>query len=201
MKVAVILVIAIIIVCIQSALEKDRKRKEAQEREECERFVKSLAPYATFHNHTLSLKERRPELAKAIRIVDFQDRVITYTPEKYIYTSATVGGITTGGVEKVGGYSSETVRTGQVNLKWGLSVLNDISRIRLTDELFKKAKSKLNKEWLDEKKKEIIVEEDKAAYAALSLNMSDEFAKSIIKAGYPSYQKAIEILNWICGIE
>ena len=29
---------------------------------------------------------------------------IEYIPEKYIYTRATVGGITTGGISKVGGY-------------------------------------------------------------------------------------------------
>lgn len=51
--------------------------------------------------HTLVLKKRGPELSKAIKILDDRDYKISYKPEEYIFTSVTVGGITTGGVDKL----------------------------------------------------------------------------------------------------
>ena len=82
--------------------------------------------------HTLVLKRRGPELSKAIKILDDRNYTISYKPEEYIFTSVTVGGITTGGVDKIGGYNyiSGSTKTGKYQL-WYIDKL--IRSIQLCD--------------------------------------------------------------------
>ena len=106
--------------------------------------------------HTLVLKKRGPELSKAIKILDDRDYKISYKPEEYIFTSVTVGGITTGGVDKIGGYNyiSGSTKTGKYQL-WYIDKL--VRNIRLSDELFEQAKESLIAEYLNMTTKEIVV--------------------------------------------
>jgi hypothetical protein len=51
-----------------------------------------------------------PMFSKLLTVKLLSSKRLTYTPEKYIYTSATVGGITTGGVTKTGDYCKKNTK-------------------------------------------------------------------------------------------
>ena len=157
--------------------------------------------------HTLVLKKRGPELSKAIKILDDRDYKISYKPEEYIFTSVTVGGITTGGVDKIGGYNyiSGSTKTGKYQL-WYIDKL--VRNIRLSDELFEQAKESLIAEYLNMSTKEIVVISSVSlSYTTrmlLDTGHTDYAFDNITKeskAGYPTYEKCIKIMNWLCSNE
>ena len=149
--------------------------------------------------HTLVLKRRGPELSKAIKILDDRNYTISYKPEEYIFTSVTVGGITTGGVDKIGGYNyiSGSTKTGKYQL-WYIDKL--IRSIQLSDELFEQAKESLIAEYLNMATKEIVVISSVALSYTTQMLLNtghtdyafDNMTKES-KAGYPTYEKCIKL--------
>ena len=89
---------------------------------ESEGVKKSKAEqYFTYNSFTNSIKLKRksPEIKNAITIEAAREVFANYTPDKLLYTSATVGGVTTGGVDVIkGGYS---ITSGQKTGKYYLS--------------------------------------------------------------------------------
>lgn len=174
-----------------------------------ERMWSRTAAYVDYipAQSVLKVKKRGPELSKAIKILDDKDYTISYKPEEYIFTSATVGGITTGGVDKIGGYSyiSGSTKTGKYQL-WYIDKL--IRRIQLSDTLFAQAKKSPIAEYLDKTTKEIVVISTVSPSYATQMLLRAGHTNSALdnmrresKAGYPSYEKCIKIMNWLCSDE
>lgn len=59
----------------------------------------------TFENGVLNITKRDPILQIIIKVFPYYSAKMAYKPEEYVYASATVGGVATGGVHKKGGYS------------------------------------------------------------------------------------------------
>lgn len=70
-----------------------------------------------------------------------------YTPEKLVFTSATVGGVTTGGVDQVGGYGTKERHTDRYQIIYeyvlseGSPKQGHVKEIRLSNELAEKARN------------------------------------------------------------
>lgn len=168
---------------------------------------KKTESYISYNNYsnTLDLKKRGAPIAKAVKIAADKDYTTSYKPEEYVYTGATVGGVTTGGIHKQGGYEyiSGEAKTGKYQLQYNGQY---ISKIQLTDELFREAKNSRIKNYLDYSKKQILMNEevkasDTVRFAMNSGNMTaarDMYMREM-KAGFPTYEKAKSILDWICG--
>lgn len=86
---------------------------------EAERVVelRQYLEFDEFNNH-IKIKKRSSALKGEFFVNENRNNYLTYTPDKLVYTGATVGGVTMGGthVEK-GGYS---VHTGSVNGTYSL---------------------------------------------------------------------------------
>ena len=103
-------VIPTVLVCIPLTKMDAKKEKE----------IKATADFTdvTGYSGYLTVHSRSPITRNAVNTYAVRDVTLNYTPDKYIYTSATVGGITTGGVSKIdGGYSAGLGgKTGTYNL-------------------------------------------------------------------------------------
>lgn len=151
----------------------------------------------------LVLNQQMPQFADAFFIEKDIITPMHYNPEKYIYTSATVGGITTGGIDKVGGnyVEGKAVDSGRCILKyWG----EKVQRIQLNDELFKKAQNSIIEKYLNDKM-QIVVEDEPnttikaaAVLAAQATGLHSWVTQDLMHDGYPSEQKCREIISWIC---
>ena len=86
----------------------------------------------THKNDALIIKARNSALLEAIEVEASQKVNYNYTPDRYVYTSATVGGITTGGVTKLeGGYSiSLGEKTGDYFLSYKYGKYNEFGNMR-----------------------------------------------------------------------
>lgn len=123
-------------------------RQVAQLKEELTQYA-SFSKVCDTNKHTsyeiLSIKNLTPQFAGSFTIEKVMLTPMSYNPEKYIYTSATVGGITTGGIDKIGGnyVSGKKVDSGKCELKY---FGQKIQRIQLSDKLYKEAqKTAINK--------------------------------------------------------
>ena len=93
-------------------------------------------------NHTVTIYKRHPSLSKMFYYTEYEATQTTYTKEEYVFTAATVGNVTVGGVDKIGGYKDKKVKTGKYELSFsydGLTSTN-IKRIYLSKELLQAAK-------------------------------------------------------------
>ena len=117
------------------------------------RFLKGPNYNDNFMNVDIYLHSTGPSLRDFFSVIPKKDINFTKRPDKYIYTSATVGGITTGGVSKVeGGYDiNVTTRSyftlGYGSFAGGFSKAKPIYKIYLSEELFKKAKDSKISSW------------------------------------------------------
>ena len=98
-------------------------------------------------SETLTLIERRNSNGIALKIRQMTDHNLKYHEAQYVYTGATVGGITTGGIHKTGDYHTiESTSTGKYEICYkDRDILNNdqlypIKRIKLTNEMVEKAK-------------------------------------------------------------
>jgi hypothetical protein len=131
-------------------------------------------------------------------------------PEKYVYTGATVGGVTTGGVSKIGGYVDgldydtdkyELVLKKVVAKINGKKVIqsNVIKTIYLNNELLEEAKNSEIECYIQGRK--IVVVEEVEIPSKLKY-LSGAQAANLLKAyeseGYPTKEKCELILEWLC---
>ena len=159
----------------------------------------------------LYVKERHSDFKKLFTYEVHENAVHTDVPKKYIYTSATVGGITTGGVTEIGGYTDITKyssHTFELRLKH-VQKTNDnkeavytklIKKIELSSDLLKIAKKSKIAQYI--KGDCIVVIED----VDLPTGIMDMPVNTALHAydvqtskGYPSMKKCIDIIEWISG--
>lgn len=160
-------------------------------------------------NYVLQLKKRGTKWADFLKIHDEKNYIMDYEPKRYIFTSATVGGITTGGVDTVGGYNyvSGSVDSDKCTLHF---LGHKIEVIQLTDALYKKAQKSEIEKYLNNKK-QIVVEDKDASHRALGgvsmlgsvLNTSagSLLLQNAQKYGYPTREKCLIIMDWLCEVE
>lgn len=164
----------------------------------------------------LYLTERNPIVRTGFAIKKSTDDTITKVPEKLHVGAVTVGGVTTGGTYKTGGYNEVSSKhNGLFELQYEG---RNVSRIELSYSLLEEAqKSSISKYLCD-------VEgilgnasySDRQIYSTLynlderyimvvdyvpsTMNQYHELKSGINrKYGYPTYEKCLEILNWISG--
>lgn len=142
-----------------------------------------------------------------------------YNPEKYVYTGATVGGVTMGGIHKKDAYYSiaSMNKTGRYSIEyldWGTgSLVKKLvgGSIQLTDELFEEAKKSIVMSlYLDNDKKTIElmnkIELSELAKAALKnqqklgLYGTMNIINTETANAWPTKEKCAFIINWICGV-
>ncbi len=166
-----------------------------------------LEDFAVMDGGILRLKKRGPELEKALKIKSDVYVDIHHQDEQYIYTSATVGGVTTGGVSKIDGYdyASGFSKTGKYCLEFAG---RQIWSIKLDYNLFDAAKNSTMAPYLNENNREITVinpvnmptevsymwESGHSTAAINSINKAS-------RAGYPDYNKCAAIKAWLCRKE
>lgn len=161
-------------------------------------------------NGVLKISERKPAIAKVVKIVNDKNYTVSYEPEKIHIGAVTVGGVTTGGAYKTGGYHyvSGSEKSGKCKLVY---FGETIWKIQLNDELFNRAKSSSISKYLIEEKKQIQVikpvyyteSETRMMYNNLSSSGYMDMGAGLrdkAKQGYPTYDKCKEIMNWICGV-
>ena len=181
-----------------------KQRQQAEEEEKRQR--QELEQYAVLSGGTLTLRKRSEKLAGFLKIHDDKNYILDYEPKKYIVTSATVGGVTTGGVDSVGGYNyvSSWVETGKCTLQF---CSQKIETIQLTSSLYQKARKSEIKKYLNDKKQIVVEDRDLAlstlaGASAMGYTMDTQKGSLVLqnaaKAGYPSRRKCVEILNWLC---
>lgn len=161
--------------------------------------VTSYSGYLTIHS-------RSPITRSAINTDAERGVTLNYTPDKYIYTSATVGGITTGGVSKIdGGYSAGLgEKTGVYNLyyKWAERSTDSrnltgwdgafIYSIVLNDSDFNKAKE-------NSKLRPLIVDQSELIDGRLAMYSSEIYLPNSLNVNRLSKETANYVLSWICG--
>lgn len=101
--VIVVVAIVFLILCKTNGVDswESFTKSELTRKREAEQYFS----YDSF-TKSIKLKKKSPEIKKAITIEASREVFANYTPDKLLYTSATVGGVTTGGVDVVkGGYS------------------------------------------------------------------------------------------------
>ena len=165
--------------------------------------------YISFdYSGTLTIKKRDADIAKIMDIAPYKKVKYGETPEKLVYTGATVGGVTTGGWHKSGGfYGREMGNSGKVELIYYYESKNKIiptkvKKIKLSGDLLKLAQSARIKEYLDGDSFIIVREKanTNAAVAAMQLGHKD-YAFNIMEeaqiAALPTYEKCSAILNWL----
>lgn len=93
---------------------------------------------ATYKKDALIIKSRNPALAEAIEVEASREVNFQYTPDRYVYTGATVGGVHTGGVTKLdGGYTvSEGQKTGSYFLSYKYGKYNEYNNMRWSSKYF-----------------------------------------------------------------
>lgn len=172
-------------------------------------FIEGFSGSIGFKN--IYVMQRHPDFEKLLTYEVHENAIYTDVPKKYVYTSATVGGVTTGGVTEMGGYTDVTKYSShafELRLKEvqkgsdGKEAIYTklIKKIELSSEMLKDAKkSKISKYVKDDS---IIVIED----ADISASIMDMPTNKALHAydvqaskGYPSMKKCIEIIEWLSG--
>ena len=163
---------------------------------------------------TLTLKVRSPEIGRVLKILPDYDYQTTYKPKSIVYTGATVGGITTGGFHEEGGYEyvSGKTKNGKFNIYYGSDKVHPVKAIRLTNDLYQKAKSSKIARYLNKRKEiEVIIPPFSGAGGETRKKMvssagqtgnfalAQSLAEEEITKGYPSFSKCEEIVRWLCG--
>ena len=164
---------------------------------------------------TLTVKSLSPYFKKSLFTKAYMEDNYGYKKEKYVYTGASVGGVTMGGVHKTGGNYIEAVKTSKVQLmfyscdpakKSTLYDKNIVRKIRLSsDDLIKKAQESPISKYL--KNDCIIVEKEidnKRLNSALltaaqvgNMNMAGNFNECAKTETMPTKEKCDAIIEWL----
>ncbi len=180
-------------------VDSGKKEQEKQEK---------ILRYMTYDSKKgeVQIKKRGVPLCLAISVQEVVDRVTRYAPEKLHFGAVTVGGVTTGGTYKTGGfYQGEKIHTGKYALVYNNSF---IKTIKLPPELVEEAKKASIKKYLDQDGKIVVVDDTKAT-DGLPADIAVNLAKNSMDAylaytqpykwsHYPSQEKCKEILDWLC---
>lgn len=195
------------------SIKKDKK-KEKENAELRAKYVRTSKN--NVQGKVLYLSERNPIIRTGFTIKNSTDDTIIKVPEKIHVGAVTVGGVTTGGTYKTGGYNEvKSSRNGSYELHYeGYCV----SRIELSYDLLEKAKkSSIGKylcdvegilgdaNYTDRQINRTLYDLDEyyimvIDYVPATMNQYNELKSGIYrKYGYPSYEKCMEIIDWICG--
>ena len=188
-----------------------QKEYEEQVRKN-EDLEQQLTPYATYSSYksyydsdVLEVKSRGKMLSQAFQMRNKEKVTFAYQPTTYIYTSATVGRVTTGGVEKTGG-SNSVVRRKMTAKCQLLYCGHEVRSIYLTDELYKKAQKSKIQHYLDSNKKRIIIVDEKKLNAIVPMasvlgtndaTVLNRYGDLEIEASRPQ-SECTEIIDWLC---
>lgn len=206
--------IAILTACVMFFVSAHNVRKpSAQSQIKALKSIGTNFSYNSDKKH-LVIKNRCPENVAAFGVKDYKRQNYSDVPAKLVYTGASVGGITTGGVHISGGYTSVSngIKSGKCILlySWynGKEVeTGDVETIAVSNNSGASYNSSKISKYVRNKK--IIVVDDKAkkkmagslaylkmnARSVTTLNMYED---AIIE-DYPSKEKCLEIVSWICG--
>lgn len=198
MLLALIPLVAFLITVFAGVVSCERKAKE--ERARLKEELKSYASFSERDRWTLDVKKLHPKFSAAFSIETIMVTQQYYNPEKYIYSSATVGGITTGGVSKIGGdyTKGKEIDSEKRKLKY---FGQEVKRIQLSGELLKKATQTKIKEYLNEENQIVVVSENNAGAVVMAARIAGERSLATqyaMYAGYPSQEKCREIIDWLC---
>lgn len=179
--------------------------------QEVEKVKQEVAQLATFDEKTniLTLNGRGAQLNSCIVMKEHKRYDISHKDDEYIYTGATSGGITMGGVTKFEGYDyiSKISKTNRYELNYyGKSIF----KIRLSSDLLSQAKVSPIKEYLDNGTEIIVVDPKK--FNNMGFNQRDlvqlmrtnrsmylSITGRMMEPGYPEYEKCKKIYDWICN--
>lgn len=166
------------------------------------------------HSKTLTLMERRNSNGMALKIMQMTDQNLKYHEAQYVYTGATVGGITTGGIHKTGDYHTiESTSTGKYEICYKdrdiyhNDQLYPIKSIKLTNEMVEKAKKdELLHGFL--KDDTLVLEKEtnnngdlmKSALNANNTTLAMQIAKKDYFDKQLTKEECTQIVNWIVGI-
>lgn len=179
--------------------------------QKAEKVKQEVAQLATFDEKTniLTLNGRGAQLNSCIVMKEHKRYDISHKDDEYIYTGATSGGITMGGVTKFEGYDyiSKISKTNRYELNYyGKSIF----KIRLSSDLLSQAKVSPIKEYLDNGTEIIVVDPKK--FNNMGFNQRDlvqlmrtnrsmylSVTGRMMEPGYPEYEKCKKIYDWICN--
>lgn len=154
----------------------------------------------------IRIERKGSKLGQLIKITKVTDVAIGHEPEKIHIGSATVGGVTTGGVYKTGGYNYYTGASysGKYVFWFGTkSNGHEITRIFLSQDLYKKAETSSIAKYLNSMTRSIELVDVHTKYTDLELAELKMFAygqagtSHALHKAYPTYEKCAEILNWL----
>lgn len=206
--------VALLIACVMLFVSGNNARKQSAQNQ-----IKALESISTNFSYNpdkkhLVIKNRCPENVAAFGVKDYKRQNYSDVPAKLVYTGASVGGITTGGVHLSGGYTSVAngIKSGKCILlySWynGKEVeTGDVETIDVSNSSDDNYHSSKISKYVRNRK--IIVVDNTAktkmagslAYlkmnvrSATTLNMYED---AVIE-DYPSEEKCLEIVSWICG--
>ena len=164
---------------------------------------------------SLHLKKRGPFWKDFVKVKKAENVFLGYEPEKLHYGSVTTGGVTSGGFYKTGGYNKFVTTTvpDKYTMKYiGRDINGETIRsIVLSEELYKEARNSSIAKYLTPSSNCIVL----IGKTHLSQEQANSFVENAVnlatntpitsnvyvadKSGYPSREKCMEILNWMCG--
>lgn len=106
---------------------------------------RAVAGKARFDFDTLIVTKRGPEIRPCLEIWDDREMHMSTTPDQYVYTSVSHGGVTVGGVDKIKGKTTTTwgKKTGEALIFYKYNETGStgvVQKIKLTPEDLEKAK-------------------------------------------------------------
>ena len=177
-------------------------------KEECNRTKDIIQ--IDIDNNTLYVSECDPSIIDFLTIKEFIVEKYDYTPEKLTYTSATVGGITTGGIHKTESkITPHAAGSGAFYIKYYYTpecIDITVNKIVLSSSLAEKAsKSKVGK-YLTNNCFVIVKEKEESNTAGALYNLLDSKEGSTLvmnalsveeTSRYSSHEKCQEIISWL----
>ncbi|MBR5479161.1 MAG: hypothetical protein IKU84_03200 [Clostridia bacterium] len=179
-----------------------------------QKTINDMSDCYAYHDGSLTLLKCDERFGTICKIERKTLSTLHYVPEKYVYTGATVGGITTGGVHKEGGYNEATpISEKRYELKIKVydesshqMVYLPIDSIHVADKSLLEA-AKANPRISDYISGSFIWLNDSNAlpdnFTSIAHRLSpNDFHNAIMLheiQNYPTYTKCLDILNFICG--
>lgn len=167
-----------------------------------------------FREETLKLDKRSAFNKKVIKAKPIKDYNLNYHEAQYVYTSASVGGITTGGVTKIGDYNSIDVSsTGKFEIKcycYSLNEYRKVKKIKLTKELtvcaennpfIKQFLRKENTLVLEKKTKRDVSEQVSMLIKSGRTDMATRYMKQNYFETQLTREECIKVIDWISGVD